>query len=151
MHHWLGENHIPGRLLTLNETALWPLLVYFALVLVLVSGMLGLSHLLGERQTQRGTRTPYESGILPTGPARVRSGVKFYMVAMFFVIFDLEAAFLFAWAIAFRELGWLGYIEAVIFMAVLVVALIYLWRVGALDWRSEGHVAQDAEEEESDA
>jgi NADH-quinone oxidoreductase subunit A len=77
---------------------------------------------------------PYESGILPTGSARLRIDVKYYLVAMFFVIFDLETVFLFAWAVAFRELGWAGYIEALVFIVVLVVALVYLWKVGALDW-----------------
>jgi len=113
---------------------LWPLLVYFALVLVLVAGMLGLSYVLGERRTERATGEPYESGIPPTGSARIRFDVKFYLTAMFFVVFDLEAAFLFAWAVAFRDLGWAGYVEVAIFVGVLLAALIYLWRVGALDW-----------------
>jgi NADH-quinone oxidoreductase subunit A len=117
-----------------NPVALWPLLVYFATVLVLVGGMLGLSYVLGERHKEKATGEPYESGIPPTGSARLRFDVKFYLVAMFFVIFDLEAAFLFAWVIAFRELGWLGFAEVVVFVGVLLVALIYLWRVGALDW-----------------
>lgn len=118
----------------MNTVILWPLLLYSAAVLVLVAGMLGLSYVLGERHREKATGKPYESGIPPTGSARLRFDVKFYLIAMFFVVFDLEAAFLFAWAIAFRELGWLGYVEVVIFVGVLLVALIYLWRVGALDW-----------------
>ena len=118
----------------MNPVVLWPLLLYFAAVLVLVAGMLGLSYVLGERHEEKATGEPYESGIPPTGSARLRFDVKFYLIAMFFVVFDLEAAFLFAWAIAFRELGWLGYVEVLIFVGVLLVALIYLWRVGALDW-----------------
>lgn len=114
--------------------ALWPLVVYFAAVVVLVAGMIGLSYLLGQRHRERATGKPYESGIAPTGSARIRSDVKFYLVAMFFVIFDLEAAFIFAWAVAVRELGWAGYVEILIFIGVLVVSLIYLWRVGALEW-----------------
>jgi NADH-quinone oxidoreductase subunit A len=117
-----------------DPVILWPLLVYAAAVFVLVAGMLGLSYVLGERHKQKATGEPYESGIPPTGSGRLRFDVKFYLIAMFFVVFDLEAAFLFAWAIAFRDLGWLGYVEAVIFVGILLVALIYLWRVGALDW-----------------
>jgi|SRR5581483_14075 len=113
---------------------MWPLGVYFALVLLLVAGMLGLSYILGQRHHDRATGTPYEAGIESEGSARVRLSAKFYLVAMFFVIFDLEAAFLFAWAVAARSLGWPGYWEAVIFVGVLVASLIYLWRVGALDW-----------------
>ncbi|HSJ55015.1 MAG TPA: NADH-quinone oxidoreductase subunit A [Anaerolineae bacterium] len=96
--------------------------------------MLVVSHLLGERRERGETAVPYESGMLPTTSARLRFGVKFYMVALFFVIFDLEAAFLLTWAIAFRDLGWAGYVEALVFIGVLLVALVYLWRVGALDW-----------------
>lgn len=113
---------------------LWPLGVYFAAVIATVGGMIGLSFLLGEHRRDRGTGTPYESGIAVTGDARVRLSVKFYLVAMFFVVFDLEAVFIFAWAVGARELGWPGYVEVLIFIAVLVATLAYLWREGALDW-----------------
>ena len=115
---------------------LWPLLVYFVLVIVLAAGMIGVSYLLGERHREKATGEPYESGITTTGTARLRLSARFYLVAMFFVIFDLEAAFIFAWAIAFRELGWLGYAEVVVFIGILLAALVYLWREGALDWGS---------------
>ncbi len=104
------------------------------MVLVLVTVVLVLSYVLGQRHHERGTGVPYESGMLPTGSARLRMDVKYYLVAMFFVIFDVEAVFLFAWAVAFRELGWAGYVEALVFIAVLVAALAYLWKLGALDW-----------------
>ena len=116
---------------------MWPLGAYFALVLLLVSGMLAVSYLLGQRHSQRSTGAPYESGIKSEGSARVRLSAKFYLVAMFFVIFDLEAVFLFAWAVAARSLGWPAFWEAVIFVGILVAALLYLWRVGALDWSSD--------------
>jgi NADH-quinone oxidoreductase subunit A len=115
---------------------LWPLAVYAAAVLLLVSGMIGLSYLLGERHREPATGDPYESGILSTGSAEVRLSVSFYLVAMFFVIFDVEAVYLFAWAVAARELGWSGYAEVLVFTALLVAALAYLWRLGALDWAS---------------
>jgi len=114
---------------------LWPLAVYLVIVLALVVAMLGLSFVLGERHHERATDSPYESGILSQGSARVRLSAKFYLVAMFFVIFDLEAVFLFAWAVSVRETGWPGYAEAAVFIAVLLATLVYLSRVGALDWR----------------
>ena len=122
----------------LQTSPLWPLAVYFAAVLILVVAMMALSHVLGQRHTQRATGQPYESGILVTGSARLRLDVKYYLVAMFFVIFDLETVFIVAWAIAFRELGWAGYVEILVFIAVLFAALIYLWRLGALDWNTRG-------------
>src|SRR5271154_989948 len=112
----------------------WPLGVYLVIVVMLVVAMLCVSFVLGERHHNRATGTPYESGIQSQGSARVRLSAKFYLVAMFFVIFDLEAVFLFAWAVAVRETGWIGYAEVFIFIAVLLVTLGYLWRVGALDW-----------------
>ena len=115
-------------------SSLWPIAVYFIAVLALVAGMLVVSYLLGQRHTERATGEPYESGIVSTGSARLRFSVKFYLVAMLFVIFDLEAAFIIAWAIAFRESGWPGYLGVLFFIAVLVAALIYEWRLGALDW-----------------
>lgn len=118
------------------ETTLWPLAVYFGAVLVVVGAMLGLSYVLGERHSERATGDPYESGIVTTGSARVRLSVRFYLIAMFFVIFDLEVVFIIAWALGARELGWAGYIEIAIFIGVLLLALIYLLRVGALDWTS---------------
>ena len=114
---------------------LWPLAVYLVIVLALVVAMLGLSFVLGQRHHERATDSPYESGILSQGSARVRLSARFYLVAMFFVIFDLEAVFLFAWAVSVRETGWTGYAEASVFIAVLLATLVYLSRVGALDWR----------------
>lgn len=112
----------------------WPLVVYCAAVVVLVASMIGISYLLGQRHTSEATIQPFESGIVTVGYARLRFPVKFYLIAVFFVIFDLETVFIFAWAIAFRDVGWVGYIEMLAFVGVLVVALIYLWRSGALDW-----------------
>jgi len=113
---------------------LWPLALYTALVLVVVGGMLVISYLLGERHRDKATDEPYESGITTTGSARLRQSARFYLVAMFFVIFDLEAVFIFAWAISVRDVGWLGFVEILIFIVVLLAALVYLWRLGALDW-----------------
>lgn len=113
---------------------LWPLIFYTACVIGLVGFMLAASHVLGERHSTRMGNMPYESGAIPVGSARMRFSAKFYLVAIFFVLFDLEAVFIFAWAVAAREVGWTGYIEAMIFLAVLTLALAYAWRTGALDW-----------------
>jgi NADH-quinone oxidoreductase subunit A len=118
---------------------LWPLGLFFGLVVALAIAIVLLSALLGQRHNERTTGEPYESGVPPTGSARIRFDVKFYLMAMFFVIFDLEAAFIFAWANSARELGWGGYAEVVVFIGVLGLALFYLWRVGALDWGTKTH------------
>ncbi len=114
----------------------WPLAAYFFLAIATAGGMMGLSYVLGQRHRERETAQPYESGIISTGTARVRFDVKFYLIAMFFVVFDLESLFIFSWAVAVRESGWAGYVEALIFIGVLMAALVYLWRLGALDWAS---------------
>jgi NADH-quinone oxidoreductase subunit A len=113
---------------------MWPLLAYFVLVLVLVTATLVVSYLLGPRHSEPATGEPYEGGIVSEGSARARFSVRYYLIAAFFVVFDLEAVFLFAWAVAARELGWAGYCEVLLFVGVLFAALIYLWKVGALDW-----------------
>jgi NADH-quinone oxidoreductase subunit A len=113
---------------------LWPLALYFVAVLVIVSTMLLLSYFLGERHSEVATPQPYESGILPTGSARIRLDPSFYLIAMFFVVFDVEVLFILAWAIALREAGWTGYLEMLVFVGVLLLSLAYLWRIGALSW-----------------
>jgi NADH-quinone oxidoreductase subunit A len=118
----------------IDNQPVWPLAVYFAAIVAIIATMLGLSYVLGQRHRERATVEPYESGIAATGTARVRFDIKFYLVAVFFLIFDLEAAFLYAWAVAVLETGWAGYIEVLIFTGVLAAALAYLWRLGALDW-----------------
>jgi len=115
----------------------WPLLVYFVFVVFLVAAVLGVSYLLGQRHSEPATGEPYEGGIVSEGSARVRFSVRYYLIAMFFVVFDLEAVFLFAWAGAARELGWSGYFGLLLFVGLLGAALIYLWRSGALDWSNE--------------
>lgn len=115
----------------------WPLLVYFLFVIILVAAVLVVSYLLGQRHSEPATDQPYEGGIASQGSAHVRFYMRYYMVAMFFVLFDLEAVFVYAWAGAARELGWAGYWGVVMFVATLAAALFYLWRSGALDWSRE--------------
>src|SRR5665213_975034 len=102
-----------------HEAPLWPLVLYCVAVFALVGGMTAVSYVLGQRHTGKATIEPYEAGIVIVGNARFRLPVKFYLVAMFFVIFDLETVFIFAWAVAFRDVGWAGYVEVVVFIGVL--------------------------------
>jgi NADH-quinone oxidoreductase subunit A len=113
---------------------LWPLGAFLVAVLVVVGGMVGVSWALGERRRERATGEVYESGVLPTGSAHARFSIHFYLVAMIFLVFDLEAVYLLAWAVAARDVGWTGYVEILVFVAVLIAAWAYLLRVGALDW-----------------
>jgi NADH-quinone oxidoreductase subunit A len=100
--------------------------------------MLVLSFILGQRHNERATNEPYEGGILSAGSARLRFSSQFYLIAMLFVIFDVETIFIFSWAIAFQELGWFGYFGVGIFVILLFVVLIYEWRNGALDFGPDG-------------
>lgn len=122
----------------LNIILFWPFLVYAIAVVLLVSGMLLLSHFLGERHSEHATDEPYESGILETGSARIRLPINFYIVALLFVIFDIEAIFIIAWAISVKSLGWAGYVAILIFIGILISVLVYEWRIGALDFGPDG-------------
>jgi NADH-quinone oxidoreductase subunit A len=138
---------------TIQETqSLLPFLVYSLSVVGILAVTLILAWLLGSRTRQRpATVMPFESGILSVGSAEeLRLSVEFYLIAMFFVIFDLETIFIFAWAVAFYDLGWRGYLGSAVFIGVLLAALVYEWRTGALDWgvkhrvqrRSGGYAAE---------
>ena len=115
---------------------LLPLIIYFGAVLAITGVMLGGAYLLGQRHHAKAADEPFESGIVPTGDVHIRFSVHFYLLAIFFVIFDMESVFLFAWSVALKESGWSGFIEALIFISVLLATLIYLWALGALDWRT---------------
>lgn len=126
------------------DDAIWQICVYGICVGVVIAVMLGLPPLLGERhwrkpdrRTESATGIPYECGIRPTGSAQVRPPVQYYLIAMFFVIFDVEAAYLYTWAVAVPETGWLGFIEVTIFVTILLASLSYLWLTGALDWHAQ--------------
>jgi NADH-quinone oxidoreductase subunit A len=114
----------------------WPFLLFLGLVVIVVLALMGLSYLLGQRHSARWKDEPYESGIGPSEMPESGISIEFYRVAVFFVIFDVEAVFLFAWAVTLRESGWRGFVEMAIFVGLLVAALAYLWRSGSLDWRS---------------
>mgnify|MGYP001170286505 FL=1 len=111
-------------------------LIYGFAVLAIVLTMLGLSFVLGQEKAAHSKNLPFESGIVSVGSAKFRTTIHFYLPAILFIIFDLEVVFLFAWAVAVREAGWAGFIEISVFVFVLLAALFYLYRIGALDWRT---------------
>jgi NADH-quinone oxidoreductase subunit A len=117
-----------------HQPALWPLAVYLAAAAAVAAAMVAASHLLGERHMERGTGRPYESGIVATGTAKTRFDVAYYLVAMFFLVFDVASVFILAWAVALREAGWPGFFTMCLFNGILLVTLAYLWRSGALAW-----------------
>jgi NADH-quinone oxidoreductase subunit A len=116
----------------------WPFIVFAFIVISLIGIMIGLSYVLGEHHKEKTTDEPFESGIPPTGDARLRFSSGFYLIAMFFVIFDLDAAFIMLWAVSFRELGLAGYIGILIFIGLLIILLIYELSIGALDFGPKG-------------
>ncbi len=111
-----------------------PLILYFVLAMILSGALLAVSVLVGWRRPNRAKQLPYECGMEPTGDAREPFSVKFYLVAMVFLLFDAEAIFLYPWAYVFRELRWFGFVEMAFYIAVLLVGYLYLWKKGALDW-----------------
>ena len=112
----------------------WATAIYIVAVFGICALMLVGSYVLGGRAGGRAKNEPFESGVVSASPERLRLSAKFYLVAMFFVIFDVEALFLYAWAVSVKESGWAGWIEAAIFIGILTASLVYLARIGALDW-----------------
>lgn len=125
----------------MSNTAIWPLLVYALGILALVTTMLGMARLLARHRANRATYTPFESGVMPIGTAQLPLTVEFYLVAILFVIFDLETVFLIAWSVALFELGWAGMLSALVFILVLLAALVYALRCGVLDWGKRSRAA----------
>jgi NADH-quinone oxidoreductase subunit A len=112
----------------------FPVLLQALVAMLLAAGLITVSYLLGKRVKNRVKDMPYESGIVPTGDARQRFSVKFYLVAMLFIVFDIEAIFLYPWAVVYRELLMPGFIEMLIFVILILSGFFYIWKKGALDW-----------------
>ena len=111
------------------------------LVLLLITGVLCLAigvlaTVLGPRRITKIKESPFECGSPTTGSEHTRHSVKFYMVALLFIVFDVETVFLYPWAVNFKALGWFGYVEMLVFAITLVIGLAYVWKKGALDWES---------------
>ena len=119
------------------EPGILTLGLYAGTVLALTGALLFLCGWLGEKKGTPEKRRAYECGMIPSGSARFRYPVPFYLVAIFFLIFDVEAAFIFAWAVAFEELGWTGWLQIVSFITILLFSLFYIWGKGGLDWRTK--------------
>ncbi|HVO97553.1 MAG TPA: NADH-quinone oxidoreductase subunit A [Bryobacteraceae bacterium] len=115
----------------------FPVLVQVGIAMAVATGLIGLSAALGKRARSPQKDTPYESGMAPTGSARERFSVKFYMVGMIFILFDIEAVFLYPWAVVYRELKMFGFFEMLLFVALVLVGYVYVYKKGVLDWSSE--------------
>lgn len=111
-----------------------PILLHGVIVLVIAAAMVAASSLLGRHVPTRAKLMPYESGMIPTGNTRQPFSVKFYLVAMLFILFDVEAVFLYPWAVIFRELKMFGFVEMLLYMAIIFAGFFYIWKKGALDW-----------------
>lgn len=111
-----------------------PLLLHILVAMALAGAIILLSTLVGQRRPTRAKLQPYECGIRPTGDARAPFSVKFYLVAIVFILFDVEAIFLYPWAYIYRDLRWFGFGEMMLYIGILLVGYIYLWKKGALDW-----------------
>src|SRR3984885_447803 len=115
----------------------FPILVQAVIAMVVAAALITISYVFGKRIRNRVKDMPYESGIVPTGDARQRFSVKFYLVAMLFILFDIEAIFLYPWAVVYRELLMPGFIEMLIFVILILSGFFYIWKKGALDWSGE--------------
>ena len=112
----------------------FPVLLQALIAMAIAGGMLAASWLLGKKVRNRVKDTPYECGIAPTGSARERFSVKFYLVGMLFILFDIEAIFLYPWAVVYRQLKLFAFFEMLVFIALVLAGFFYIWKKGALDW-----------------
>ena len=115
----------------------WPVLLQILIAMAVAAGMIGISYILGHKVRNRVKDMPYECGIVPTGSARERFSVKFYLVGMLFILFDIEAIFLYPWAVVYRELKMFAFFEMLVFIALVLAGFFYIWKKGALDWSGE--------------
>ena len=112
----------------------FPVLVQAIIAMVLAAALIAISYIFGKRVRNRVKDMPYESGIVPTGDARHRFSVKFYLVGMLFILFDIEAIFLYPWVVVYRELKMQAFFEMLIFVVLILSGFFYIWKKGALDW-----------------
>jgi NADH-quinone oxidoreductase subunit A len=112
----------------------FPIVVQVVIAAVLAAALIAISYIFGKKVRNRVKDMPYESGIVPTGDARQRFSVKFYLVAMLFILFDIEAIFLYPWVVVYRELKMFAFVEMLIFVVLILSGFLYIWKKGALDW-----------------
>jgi NADH-quinone oxidoreductase subunit A len=129
------ESISPVGTLSPWEPSIFALTIYAILILAVIASQLFLASWLGERKPSIEKSRPYECGIIPTGSARFRYPVPFYLIAIFFLIFDVEGAYILSWAVTYKDLGWGGWAQMAFFIVVLLLGLLYIWKRGGLDWR----------------
>jgi NADH-quinone oxidoreductase subunit A len=112
----------------------FPIVVQVVIAAVLAAALIAISYIFGKKVRNRVKDMPYESGMVPTGDARQRFSVKFYLVAMLFILFDIEAIFLYPWVVVYRELKMVAFVEMLIFVVLILSGFLYIWKKGALDW-----------------
>ena len=115
----------------------FPVLLQAVIAMVIAGALITISFLLGKKVRNQVKDVPYECGIAPTGSARERFSVKFYLVGMLFIVFDIETVFLFPWVVVYREFKMAAFVEMLIFVALVLAGFIYIWKKGALDWSGE--------------
>ena len=120
------------------EPGIFSLVIFGLLVVALITLLLIVASRIGEKKPGTEKARAYESGIIPTGSARLRYPVPFYLVAIFFLLFDVEGAYIFSWAIAWEKLGWAGWLQISFFITVLILGLVYVWVKGGLEWGPTG-------------
>jgi NADH-quinone oxidoreductase subunit A len=111
-----------------------PILILLVVSTMMAAVVIVLGTIIGPRHPTPRKLQPYESGMMPIGPAQRRFPIKFYLIAVMFILFDVEIIFLYPWAVVFRQLGWFGFIEMLVFVGILLVGYVYAWRQGALEW-----------------
>ena len=133
----LYSNLIPLHPQPTYTEVYFPVLLQAVIAMALAAGLLSVSYILGKKVRNKVKDTPYESGIVPTGDARHRFSVKFYLVGMLFILFDIEAIFLYPWVVVYRDLKMFGFIEMAVFVVLILSGFFYIWKKGALDWAAE--------------
>ena len=118
-----------------------PLLIQVGVALILAGGMVVMSTIVGKHRFSSAKMSPYECGMTPMGDVRERFSVKFYLVAMLFILFDVEAVFLYPWAVVFRELKMFGFWEMLVYIGIVMVGLWYVWTKGVLDWSGKARIS----------
>jgi NADH-quinone oxidoreductase subunit A len=122
----------------------FPVLIQALIALVVASALVALSYLIGKKVKNRVKDMPYECGIAPTGDARERFSVKFYLVAMLFILFDIEAIFLYPWVVIYKDLKMLAFVEMLVFIVLILAGFFFIWKKGVLDWSPDAIVAKPA-------
>ena len=132
---------------TIAESYFPVLLLQILIAMGVAAGMIGFSFLLGKRLKNPVKDSPYECGVAPIGSAQERFSVKFYLVAMVFILFDVEVVFLFPWAVVYRDLGLYGFLVMFLFIDIVLWGFFYIWKKGVLDWSEEPHLDSDSSPE----